>query len=183
MWIVVRRLVGAALVAGGIAIGVDGAERGAFTCERAASTCVHTVERLGRPSTTRTYPMSDVLGAAYKWSYWEEAPAAREALARARSMADVKISEVYADRPTARGRTSSSSPVVFTRQGLVALLPGFPPGSGGPVSDLERFVAGEGGPRIQLVQDDRLSGVPLALVLGALGAFLVLFRAPDAAVR
>jgi hypothetical protein len=174
----VRRLLGLVMIAGGVAIYLDEAERGSFVCERATRTCLHSVERVGRPTTSRTFPLAEVLGAAYKWSYWEEAPGARDVLARARSMADVRPTEIYADRPTPRGRTSSSSPVVFTRHGLVPLIPGFPPGDGGPVSQLEGFVAGEGGDRIELVQDERLSGVPLALILGLVGGLLVWLRGP-----
>jgi hypothetical protein len=157
---------------------VDTAEKGTFACERATGTCVHAVERWTRAVPARTIPLADVLGAGAKHSYWDEAPGARQALARARSMADVSTESLYVTRPSAnRGRSSSPSVVVFTRQGLVSLLPGYPPGDA-DVSGFERFLAGEGD-RFALVQDDRFSSLPLPLILGGLGLIVILFRGPD----
>lgn len=78
---------------------------------------------------------------------------------------------------SARSRTSFSSIVIFTREGLVSLLPGYPPGSA-DVSGFERFLAGEGD-RFALVQDDRLSTLRLPLFLLGIGVIVIWFRGPD----
>lgn len=161
------------------AIYVDMAEKGSFACERATGLCVHSVERFSNPPPARAFPLPDVLGAAAKHSYWDEAPGAREALARARSLDDVSPETLYVTRPSAaRGASSSSSIVVFTRQGLVPLLPGGPPGSA-DLSGFTRFLSGAG-ERFALVQDDRFSSLPLPLMLGGLGVILLLLRGPEA---
>ncbi len=174
----IRRLVGFVLVVVAGLIDVDMAEKGTFACERAKGTCVHSVVRLAGTMPPRTIPLADVLGAGSKHSYWDEAPGARQALARARSMADASPETLYVTRSSAsRSRSSSSSILILTRQGLVPLLPGYPPGSA-DVSGLERFLAGEGD-RLALVQDDRFSSLPLPLVLLGLGLIVLLFRGPD----
>jgi hypothetical protein len=173
----VRRFLGLVLAIVAGLIYADMAEKGTFACERATGACVHSVERLRGAVPARTIPLADVLGAGSKHSYWVEAPGARQALARARSMGDVSAESLWVTKPSsARGRTTSSSIVVFTRQGLVSLLPGYPPGSA-DVSGFERFLAGEGD-RFALVQDDRFSSLPLPLILGGLGLVLILFRGP-----
>lgn len=178
----IRRLVGFVLVVVAGLIYVDMADKGTFACERASGTCVHSVVRLTGASPARTIPLADVLGAGSKHSCWDEAPGARQALARARSMADVSPETLYVTRPSAgRSRSTSSSVVIFTRQGLVSLLPGYPPGSA-DVSGFERFLAGEGD-RFALVQDDRFSSLPLPLILGGLGLIVILFRGPDSPRR
>lgn len=177
-----RRTLGLALIVVAGAIYVDMAAKGALACERASGQCVHSIERLTDPVAPRTIPLRDVLGAGAKHSYWDEAPGAREALARARGMDDVAPDVLYVTRPAAeRGRSSSSSVVVFTRQGLVSLLPGGPPGSA-DISGFTRFLAGEG-ERFVLVQDDRFSSLPLPLILAGLGAALLLFRSPGSTGR
>jgi len=99
--------------------------RGTFACERATGACVHTVERLTGALPARTIPLSDVLGFGEKHSYWDEAPGAREALARARSMDAVSAESLYVTKPHPERRsTASSTTVVFTRQGLVFLVVG-----------------------------------------------------------
>lgn len=173
-----RRLLGVLFVVVAGLIYADTAEKGTFACERATGTCVHTVERLTGTLPARAIPLPDVLGAISKHSYWDEAPGARQALARARSMDDVSAESLWLTKPSAgRSRSSSSSIVIFTRQGLVPLLPGYPPGSA-DVPGFERFLAGEGD-RFALVQDDRFSSLPLPLILGGLGLILILFRGPD----
>jgi hypothetical protein len=171
----VRRLVGLVLVVLAVAIYLDGAERATFTCERASGTCVHTVERLHRAADQRTFPIADVLGAGSKWSYWDVAPDAHEHLARARSMADVDASKLYTSAREQRRTTSSI--VIFTRQGVVPMLPGFVPGSV-DVEPLEQFVAGRTD-RAVLVQDERLGALPLPAILLALGAFLLGYSIPS----
>lgn len=174
----IRRLVGLVLVVVAGLIYVDMAEKGTFGCERASGTCVHIVERLTGASPPRTIPLADVLGASLKHAYWHEAPGARQALARARSMAEVSPEVLYVTRSSSgRSSTTSASVVVLTRKGLVSLLPGYPPGNA-DVSGFERFLAGEGD-RFALVQDDRFSSLPLPLVLGGLGLIVLLFRGPD----
>ncbi len=175
-----RRLLGVLFVAIAPVIYLSEAERGTFACERATGTCVHTVERLTGTLPTRTIPLTDVLGAVSKHSYWDEAPEARQILARARSMKDVGTNEesLWVSKPhSRRGRTSFSSVVILTRQGLVSLLPGYPPGSA-DVSGFERFLAGEGD-RFALVQDDRFSTLRLPLLLLAIGVIVIWFRGPD----
>ncbi len=173
-----RRLVGFVLVVVAGLIYADMAEKGTFACERAAGTCVHSVVRLTRAMPARTIPLADVLGAGAKHSYWDDAPGAGQVLARARSMNDVSAESLWVTKPFSTGsRSSSSSIVVFTRQGLVPLLPGYPPGSA-DVSGFERFLAGEGD-RFALVQDDRFSSLPLPLILGGLGLIVILLRGPD----
>ena len=170
-----RRLVGCGLVVVAGLIYADMAEKGTFACERATSTCVHTVERLKGAVPARAIPLADVLGAGARHSYWAESPGAREALARARSMDDVSAETLWVSRPSSR--STSSSIVVFTRQGLVPLLPGGPPGTA-DVSGFTSFLAGEGD-RFALVQDDRFSSLPLPVILAGLGLALLLFRGPD----
>ena len=172
----VRRLVGLVMVVVAGLVYADMAEKGTFACERATRTCVHTVERLTGPLPARTIPLADVLGAGAKHSYWDESPGAGEALARARSMEDVSPETLYVTRPSSGRSSSSSSIVIFTRQGLVSLLPGSP--GSADVSAFTRFLAGEGD-RFALVQDDRFSSLPLPLILGGLGLVLLLFRGPD----
>jgi hypothetical protein len=171
----IRRFVGFVLFVVAGLIYADMAEKGTFACERATGTCIHSVERLRGAVPARSIPMADVLGAGSKHSYWDEAPGARQALARARSMDDVSAESLWVTKPFSTGsRSTSSGIVVFTRQGLVSLLPGYPPGSA-DVSGFERFLAGEGD-RFALVQDDRFSSLPLPLILGGLGLILILFR-------
>ncbi|MCM2256136.1 MAG: hypothetical protein NDJ94_10735 [Vicinamibacteria bacterium] len=173
-----RRLVGLGLVVVAGLVYADMAEKGTFACERAVGTCLHTVERLNGAVPARNIPLADVLGAGAKHSYWDESPGAREALARARSMQDVSAERLWVTRPAAgRSGSSSSSVVIFTRQGLVSLLPGGPPGTA-DVSGFTRFLAGEGD-RFALVQDDRFSSLPLPVLLAGLGSVLLLFRGPD----
>ncbi len=172
-----RRLVGLVFVVVAGAIYADMAQKGTFACERATGLCVHSVDRWSGSLPARTIPLRDVLGAAAKHSYWDEAPGARDALARARSIDDVSPETLYVTRSAAaRSGSTSSSIVVFTRQGLVSLLPGGPPGNA-DVSGFTRFLAGEG-ERFALVQDARFSSLPLPLILGGLGVALVLFRGP-----
>ncbi len=176
----IRRLMGLVLVAAGGLIYADMAEKGTFACERSTGTCVHSVERLTRAVPARTIPLADVLGAGKKHSYWDESPGARQALARARSLDDVSAESLFVTRPSAnRSRSTSSSIVIFTRQGLVSLLPGSPPGNA-DVSGFTRFLAGEGD-RFALVQDDRFSSLPLPLILGGLGLILILVRGSNTA--
>jgi hypothetical protein len=117
-----------------------------------------------------------VLGAGSKWSYWEEAPGARAHLADARSRADLDPAKLYRNRHPTSGRASTSSPVIFTRQGLVPLLSGFTPGQV-DAQPLNAFLDGQG-ERATLVQDERLSALPLPAILLALGTFLVVLRGP-----
>jgi hypothetical protein len=172
-----RRLMGLLFLVVAGAIYVDMAEKGTFACERATGLCVHSVARWSGPVPARTIPLPDVLGAGAKHSYWDEAPGAREALARARSMADVSAETLFVTRQSAgQNRSTSPSIVVFTRQGIVPLLPGGPPGTA-DISGFARFLDGEG-ERFDLVQDDRFSSLPLPLILGCLGLALLLFRSP-----
>lgn len=167
-----RRFIGVLFVVLAVAIYLDGAERGSFACERATATCIHSVERLHRAPETQSFPLKDVIGAAQKWSYWEEAPGARAHLASARSMADLDVSKLYQSRPQSQSRTTSSSTVIFTRQGIVPLLPGFVPGHV-EVRPLAEFLDGQG-ERVAIVQDERFSALPLPVVLLGIGAFLIL---------
>ena len=167
---------GLAFVVIAVAIFLDGAERGTFECRRATGTCVHTVERLFRQAEQRSYPAADVLGAAHKWSYWEEAPGAREHLAHARSRAELDAAKLYRSRTTTSGRSSTSSPVIFTRQGLVALLPGYVPGSI-DAEALNEFAAGQRDHAV-VVQDERWASLPLPVILLGVGVLLLALRGP-----
>lgn len=162
---------------GGGAIFVDGAERATFVCERGAGVCTHTLERLGQAAVRQEMPVGELLGATYKWSYWDVAPDASARLAGAGSMDDVDPTWLWVDR-NPRPSHTYQSPAIVTRRGVLGLLPGFPPGSVGSLDTVTEFAAGRGPDRVELVQDDWYSGAPVAVVLAGIGAFLVLMTSP-----
>jgi len=173
-----RRLLGVLLVVASPLIYVHGARKGTFSCERVTGTCLHTVERVTGAVSVRTIPLSDVLGVSEKHAYWDEAPGAREVLARARRRDDVSAETLWVTKPSSgRRSTASSTTVVLTRQGLVFVLPGRS-AANTDVSGFERFLAGEGD-RHAIVVDDRFSSLPLPLMLLGIGVIVIWFRGPE----
>lgn len=169
-----RRLLGLLFVVLAVTLYLGEAERGRFACERSGGTCVLTVERPYRAPERSEYRLADILGVGAKWSYWEEAPGARNHLAQVRSRSELDAQKLYQSRSVPRGRASSSRQVMFTRQGLVTPRPGLAVDA----ESFHAFLDGQG-ERFELVHDARLSALPVPVVLLALGLFLVVLRGPD----
>lgn len=173
-----RRMLGVFFAVAAPLIYVHEARKGTFACERVTGTCLHTVARVTGAVSVRTTRLSDVLGVSEKHAYWDEAPGAREALARARRRDDVSAETLWVTKPSSgRRSTASSTTVVLTRQGLVFVLPGRS-AAYKVVSGFERFLAGEGD-RYALIVDDRFSSLPLPLIFLGIGVIVIRFRGPD----
>lgn len=126
--------------------------RATFSCERPTGVCVHRIERESEPATTQTIPLSDVLGAYYQHAYWAESPKAREVLARARTLDDVKTEDVYVPAP-GTGRRSGQRVIVFTHKGFVPVTPEFTSNGQIDVHGFNSFVKGDGQERFAIVED------------------------------
>ncbi len=152
MWTWMRRLCGVAILAVVPWIYRTGNVRSTFVCERPAGTCVLSVERPSVAPTTQSFRLANVLGAEYQHSYWVESPKAREALARARTLDDVNVEDLYELAP-GPSKHSFERIVVLTRQGLVPMTPEFSSNGKTSIHAFNRFIRGNAQDHFAMVED------------------------------
>jgi hypothetical protein len=118
------------------------ADRTAFDCSRASGQCSLSWQGSGQPpQVLHSVPLSDVLGAYYQDIRAEVLPKAKEVLARAKTIDDVRGEDLFTRSSTVGTRASGQRVLIYTRRGLLPLTPTFDINSDVDVHAFNRSVA------------------------------------------